>query len=245
MAQTIRLLRPLIAGFVFGTSLQLHCLPVALAAIAGIQSDKASDAAPLIPKNTAARNISGRIVEATGSVSVIRGDKNTTSPLAIHSGDTLMKGDLLQTGPDGTAKVVLGNHDAALLIKPNSQLEIDLTPDQEWRTNFTKGMALFHIKHRPSHRPSYFKVKTRGSVLGVRGTTFFLKDDGTSPNLFLCTCEGVVALDTRVLIVTKHHDSPKTIQVGDQPLTSRMTAALMGTDHSDPESKELEELLKG
>jgi hypothetical protein len=77
--------------------------------------------------------------------------------------------------------------------------------------------------------------------MGVRGTTFFVKenDDGRS---FICVCEGTV--NARWVkggeeIKAKKHDAPKWIVDG----RATPVPADMGNDHTDDEIAELKKLL--
>lgn len=199
------------------------------------------------------KNTVGKVIEVTGQAWIsapgpkrIRDQKipslKKSSQVSLKAGSLLNEGDVITTDADSQAKILLDQQDAALLIKPKSKLTIIHSEKKNWLIDLQEGGVLSHTKKKPN-QPHFFRVKTRTAVLGVRGTTFFVKAE-TGKDLFLCTCEGSVAIDDQVVIQSQHHDAPKWIRSGSEPLESRLKETVVGGDHLDSEAVSLSELIQ-
>lgn len=167
--------------------------------------------------------------------------KAWASERELKIGSELFNEDILKTGPDSKLHIFIGNRDGALLLKSNSLLQIVHSSIQDWMIDLKEGSLLSHFRHiKPL--PRRFQIKTPTAVIGVRGTTLFMKQDsgpGSEKTLFLCTCHGIVAIDDKVIISGKNHDSPKLISPGTLPLLTRLKATDRGKDHTDAEGADL------
>jgi hypothetical protein len=147
------------------------------------------------------------------------------------------------TGENAQIKIVIGNKEAALLAKQNTQFMVKKPTPESWFVDLDHGMLMSYVKPSPTRTKNHFKVKTRETVMGVRGTFFFIKSDSPK-ELFLCTCSGIVSIDDQVVVVGKHHDSARMIELkNDKPLASRLKPAEQGHDHSDQDAAELTKLI--
>lgn len=183
----------------------------------------------------------GKITAVSGKAWIVHGaDHPSKSP--AQNGSVIRDGDTLTTDGNSEAQVILGEKEAAILLKKDSQLKMKQTPSKSWLLDLERGMLLSVVRPNSNVHKSQFQVKTKTSTLGIRGATFFVKME-VGRDLFLCTCNGMVTLDDKVLIFGKNHDSPKFIQTGDQPLAKRLKTAEKGRDHSDGEVTELKKLI--
>jgi hypothetical protein len=183
-----------------------------------------------------------KIVEVSGSVWLVQRGNPLSKRTPATRGATLSGNEILLTEGDSRAKLIIGNQEAALLVKKESQLTIEKTKEDLWRINLDHGMLLSYVKPKPNSIRSHFQVKTPTAVMGVRGTVFFVRSEPKKA-LFLCTCSGVVAVDNQVILIGKNHDTPKLIRSGSEPLFQRMLQTQQGEDHTNTESDELKNLL--
>ncbi len=186
--------------------------------------------------------IVGKVIKVSGKAwaarSLVDNDK-----VELHLGSSLHGNDIIITDSDAQLEVVLGKKEVSLFVKHDSTLQIFHTPKKDWLVDLRQGLLLSHIRHYSNTHPDHYQVKTHGAVMAVRGTTFFLHSKPTEP-LFLCTCEGEVSINHEMTIKSKHHDAPKLIEDGNQPLSSRLKNVDMGVEHSDSEAAELIKLLQ-
>lgn len=161
-------------------------------------------------------------------------DVSAVRKTELHSDAPLYDGDILITGAKSQLTVILGKKEASLLIKENSFVKVVHTPQKTWVIDLQKGLSLFNVNQK-NVRPGFFKVKTNAAVMGVRGTTFFVKAE-PGKDVFLCACIGTVTVDDDVVFKSAHHDYHKFIRAGTGKVSERFTDAEMGTEHSDAEA---------
>jgi len=165
---------------------------------------------------------------------------------ALHLGSELFSGEMIMTESASEVTLLIA-HEVAALLKGNSQAQVDQVNGKDWSLTLHQGSVLSSVRN-PEHRPNHFQVRTHAAVMGVRGTTFFVKT-GSDGGVFLCTCHGTVAVTSahgvqkEFVITSQHHDSPKNIVDGSNDVESRMKAAPVGSDHVDAEAVALEKLL--
>ena len=182
----------------------------------------------------------GKVVEVKGQVLGLRGTQS--SPLS--KGSVVYGNERIVTKADSTAILLLGN-DAAILVKPDSDLNLDQDKMKDWRLDLKTGGVLSTVRSYPK-RPDYFRIKSKNAVMGVRGTVFFVEAKPKEP-LYVCTCKGTVSIkdpasNSEFVAVSKHHDQPKTIRDGSGDIKSRLLAEIQ-KDHADSEADRLVKLL--
>jgi hypothetical protein len=112
-----------------------------------------------------------------GSVATLQGSafvthNNAASP--IHLSDSIYKGDVLRTGPNGTLGITFDD-DTTFTLKPNSQIAVDDFVYQQGGSNnagtfnILQGTAAF-VAEEVAHTGN-MKIDTPTSTLGIRGTT--------------------------------------------------------------------------
>jgi FecR protein len=112
-----------------------------------------------------------------GSVATLQGaaaatHNNAAKPLALRG--LIFKGDILQTGVDGTLGITFDD-DTTFTLKPNSRIAVDDFVYQEGGTgnaarfNVLRGTVAF-VAAEVAHTGN-MKIDTPTSTLGIRGTT--------------------------------------------------------------------------
>lgn len=133
--------------------------PVAAQPAATTPAPQPADAAPI-----------GSVATLQGSATVLR--NNAPKPLALRS--EIFKGDVLQTGADGTLGVTFVD-DTTFTLKPNSSIDVD---DYVYQEGGSHNAALFDVARgtvaflaaKVAHTGD-MKIDTPTSTLGIRGTT--------------------------------------------------------------------------
>ena len=120
----------------------------------------------------------GQIKTLAGEVYILRHHMQTPA----QAGDLLEKADMLMTGADGRVGITFVDN-SRFAIGPNSQIALErftfnpTTHEGEFHTKVERG-TLAVISGDIAHAsPDAMKVKTRTSILGVRGTHFLVKVD--------------------------------------------------------------------
>ena len=114
-------------------------------------------------------SVSGQVELATGVPPVFR---------PAQPGDPVVPGDVIRTGADGRAELVLGR--ATVRLYPNSLLRV---PDSETTAGgpaaveLDRGRSLFDVIKRPDDP---FEVRTPEVVVSVKGTRFSVAIDDAS-----------------------------------------------------------------
>jgi hypothetical protein len=121
----------------------------------------------------------------------VTGKASTASGTPLKAKTRLPSGSTVQTEPDATVTLRIGNL-AAVLVKPGSRITPTLQKDGAWELALETGAVLSHVNN-PSHRPGVFRIHTPSAVMGVRGTSFYSAVDAEGGAL-LCACHGTVAV---------------------------------------------------
>jgi hypothetical protein len=112
----------------------------------------------------------------TGKVHIVRDNAN----LPAKAGDLLEKADTVVTGANSSVGITFIDN-SRFSIGPNSRIELKkfsfnpTTHDGEFLTNMTRGTLAIISGRIAKRSPDAMKVKTRTSILGVRGTKFLVK----------------------------------------------------------------------
>jgi len=118
----------------------------------------------------------GQIKTLSGDVSIVRA--NMKSP--AKAGDLLEKADTLLTGADGRVGITFIDN-ARFSLGPNSQIALEkftfnpTTQEGEFVTKVERGTLAVTSGHIAHNAPDAMKVKTRTTILGVRGTHFLVQ----------------------------------------------------------------------
>jgi hypothetical protein len=121
--------------------------------------------------------------EAIGQIKILSGDvfmvrENVKSP--AKAGDLLEKADTLLTGPDSRVGMTFIDN-SRFSLGPNSQIALEkftfnpTTQDGEFVTKIERGTLAVISGHIAHNAPDAMKVKTRTTILGVRGTHFLVQ----------------------------------------------------------------------
>ena len=118
----------------------------------------------------------GQIKTLTGEAYIVR--RNMKSPAA--AGDLVEKADMLMTGVDGSIGITFIDN-SRLSVGPNSHIALEkfgfnpTTHEGEFLTKIERGTLAVISGHIAHNSPEAMKVKTRTTILGVRGTKFLVK----------------------------------------------------------------------
>lgn len=182
--------------------------------------------------------IVGKVVEVSGqAVRVATGE-------ALAPGKPVFKGERVRTADGAMLRLLLGK-DIAVQVASNSEFEVDQGSAAPTTVRLIAGGLLSKVRaliKSKAGKPR-FEVRAGDAVMGVRGTTFFVKKSENKP-VFLCVCEGTVAVrwpKGKAEIESRHHDAPGYID----PASSKLAAADMGSDHGDADEQKLQRVLDG
>jgi hypothetical protein len=126
----------------------------------------------------------GHVVAFTGEVSHLPGGSEAAAvPAALNT--PLSLGDIVRTGEDGKARLLLGD-DTVLTLAPSTTLRIDKTvfdPDEKEEVSRVSLLwgKVRAIVSRGFGEERGFEVQTETAVIGVKGTHFIV-DSGSSHN---------------------------------------------------------------
>ena len=118
----------------------------------------------------------GQIKTLAGDVAIIR--DNVKSP--AKAGDLLEKADTLMTGTDGRVGITFIDN-SRFSLGPNSQIALEkftfnpTTQEGEFLTKLDRGTLAVISGHIAHNAPAAMQVKTRTTILGVRGTHFLVQ----------------------------------------------------------------------
>jgi hypothetical protein len=174
-----------------------------------------------------------------GTVKLVQGEV-TRKTKDLHEGDELNPGDEIVTGHRGIARLLL-SQGVAMQIGPGSRVVLEKGKHGAPTTvELFKGYLLSKI--RKDGDGIKYRVRTKTASLGVRGTTFFAKQEPDG-RTFVCVCEGTVVTTWdkgEKLITSKHHDAPTWVEAGNP----KGVKAPMGDEHNDEEIAALAALLR-
>ncbi len=131
-----------------------------------------------------------------GDITVIRAGSTTPVPLA--PGDTIEMNDIVQTGPGAKASILF-NDNTEITLGEKTKLQIDdyvYNPDASSsnKASYRLLNGAFQYIGGLLDNKSNVQVEFSYGTLGIRGTEFVAKSDGTPNNLEIDLISGAVAL---------------------------------------------------
>lgn len=138
----------------------------------------------------------GRVIALSGVVNIMENDQAAEKPLKYN--DKVTPGQTIVTKADGKLKVLFEEDNSVITVGPASKLKITVQlfdAKQKKRQTFIKifqGKLRVLVTKMKEMLDSKFEVETSNGIAGVRGTYFFIQDNGTQTQLV--TFEGNVAL---------------------------------------------------
>lgn len=147
--------------------------------------------------------LQGKIIEIKGKAIL----SQTGAELKV--GDSLKEGDKISTGEKSRLRIIL-NTEVAIQLGPNSEFELKKEEKGSILIELLRGAVLSQIK--PSAKNDNidkYKVKIRGVVLAVRGTSFFVAQPRENAPLYVCFCHGTINFQMDQInrtLTSKNHD---------------------------------------
>lgn len=132
--------------------------------------------APAAMADLAMSDTIGQIKNMTGKVTILRGGQELTAKVA----DLLESQDTIVTGSDSSVGITFIDN-SRFSLGPKSRIELTkfkfdpTTNEGEFHTTVEKGTLLILSGQIAKESPDAMKVKTRNSILGVRGTKFAVR----------------------------------------------------------------------
>lgn len=131
-----------------------------------------------------------RSVDGPAPRALFEGEYYSVRPAKI--GDQVEQGNILRTAPDAAAKIVFDNGDQ---FHVGGGTAYRVKWDQDSAQGKT-GVQLMHGKLRAVLEKggprSRMVIRARGATMGVRGTDFFVSDEGAKPRLEVTVLRGEV-----------------------------------------------------
>ncbi len=118
----------------------------------------------------------GQIKILTGEVHIVR--ENVSQP--AKTGDLLKQADTVVTGSESSVGITFIDN-SRFSAGPNSRIELKrfrfnpTTHDGQFLTELQRGTLAIISGKIAKHSPDGMKVRTRRTILGVRGTKFLIK----------------------------------------------------------------------
>ncbi len=155
---------------------------------------------PVVSQNPAPEPSSNPIGVAQtatqGPVTVIHA--GTTTPVPLDPGDTISINDTIQTGPSGKASILFDDN-TEFTLGENTKLKVDdYVYDPDGTANragytFLEGVFQYVGGMIEQKDPTKVNIQTPLGQLGIRGTEFIAKSDGTPNNLEINLITGAIA----------------------------------------------------
>ncbi len=145
------------------------------------------------------------------SVMLIKGEAtraNVKEPLKV--GDKVYPGQVIYTGPKSFIRLKFSDG-IALQAGADSELHVYKKVGEATLVDLVKGSLLSHIRREAKSNKEKYRVKTREAIMGVRGTTFYTHVPTGKKPIFLCTCDGKLAVKHRGVervVETTNHQEP-------------------------------------
>ncbi len=136
----------------------------------------------------------GLFMVVKGDVKVISGTK---APFPVKVGSKVMVGDVVTTGVDSRAKVVMADRNV-INISPDSRMQINKysadskTGAKEVEIKLDQGKIRNNVEQSYDGEKSKFILKTPTAVAGVRGTQFVTSFDSKTQKTSIVTMKGQV-----------------------------------------------------
>ncbi|RYZ61250.1 MAG: hypothetical protein EOP09_20205, partial [Proteobacteria bacterium] len=135
--------------------------------------------ASLLSISSNAEEFAGQIVTVSGKVLSRNENTKTTQLILLKSGDKIYEGSVVNTGPQGTAKLLMADRTIidlgpASVFKVN-EFKLNQVSNRTVEMELKQGQMRASV-NKPVPDPSgKFSVKTRAATMGVRGTEFIVK----------------------------------------------------------------------
>lgn len=151
----------------------------------------------------------GRVAKVVGDV--MRIDPQNVQKLLV-AGDSFSVGDVVATGPEGRAKLVMSEGGNEVVLGRGTRLVIERAGSQARSSEVGTSLTLRQGQVRSVVKKKYsgsgrdvFEVRTPNAVAGVRGTTFLVSFDPKKFRSMLATEEGAVVWSSqgKQLLVAK------------------------------------------
>ena len=132
-----------------------------------------------------------------GTVSVTHA--GATAPVPLEPGDTIGMNDTIETGP-GSKASILFNDNTEFTLGEKTKLKVDdYVFDPNGRSNkahysFLQGIFQYIGGLIDQNDPANVKIDVPYGSIGIRGTEFVAKSDGTPNNLEIDLISGAIAL---------------------------------------------------
>ena len=132
-----------------------------------------------------------------GPVTVIHA--GTTTPVSLDPGDTIGINDTIQTGSGAKASILFDDN-TEFTLGENSKLKVDdYVYDPDGTANrasysFLEGVFQYVGGLIDQKDPANVRINTELGEIGIRGTEFIVKSDGTPNNLEIDLITGAIAL---------------------------------------------------
>lgn len=169
----------------------------------------------------------GTVISLSGTA------KNITTASDLKKGSSISMGDRISTGPDSIVRIKVGD-DIALQLGPTTEVIIESPARETVLTRLISGHLMAAVR-KALRRNDRLKIRTHDSVMGVRGTVLFVREQSKNKT-FLCVCTGTVGVNGRT-ITSKRHDYPQYIHGG---RSEKATDGDYG--HTDAETNEMQKL---
>jgi ferric-dicitrate binding protein FerR (iron transport regulator) len=175
----------------------------------------------------------GKVAELSGSA--LGGSAQLAAESPVHAGDRI-------TTAAGSRARILFDDQSAIQLGAETEIKVVRVGKGATVIHLVRGGVLSRVKPQPKKSITpRFMVRTKSAVMGVRGTTFFVRQDAAKP-AFLCVCEGTVDVTWHGHKTTRtshHHDAPVWL---DQTQPS-LTPESHGPAHDDADIAALGTLL--
>ncbi len=154
-----------------------------------------------------------------GPVTVIHA--GTTTPVPLEPGDTIGINDTIQTGPGAKASILFDDN-TEFTLGENTKLKVDdYVYDPDGTANraaysFLEGVFQYVGGLIEQKDPTKVNIQTPIGQLGIRGTEFIAKSDGTPNNLEIDLITGAVALSPTGKAAGPAMSAPAQIEVTPQ-----------------------------
>jgi hypothetical protein len=151
-----------------------------------------------------------------GTVTVTRA--GTTTPVPLEPGDTIGLNDIIETGPGSKASILFDDN-TEFTMGEKSKLKVDdYVYDPEGTANrahysFLKGVFQYVGGLLDQKDPAGVKIDTAYGSIGIRGTEFIAKSDGTPNNLEIDLITGAIALTSTGGVAGPTASAPAQIEI--------------------------------
>jgi ferric-dicitrate binding protein FerR (iron transport regulator) len=159
------------------------------------RSAQALGQVPVVSQSAPPSTPAGQVKEIQGNVSVIRA--GATTPVPLQLGDTINQNDTIETGADARAFIQF-NDNTQITLGESTRLKID---DYVYEPNGTSNSASYRFLEGAFQyigglldKKDPVNINTPVDGIGIRGTEFVVKSDGTPNNLEIDLISGAIAL---------------------------------------------------